>query len=85
LFHCVQHGKTFGEAFDIAISGIKGTILAALMGWLSYTICPDGYVEGHSLGFWIAIGAIVISIFYVCTVMLLNLNLALPSPILRAP
>ena len=55
------------------------------MGWLSYTICPDGYVEGHSLGFWIAIGAIVISIFYVCTVMLLNLNLALPSPILRAP
>eukprot|EP00438_Fugacium_kawagutii_P023323 Skav225535 [mRNA] locus=scaffold6394:3357:3926:+ [translate_table: standard] len=46
-------GKTFGEAFDIAISGIKGTILAALMGWLLYTICPQGY-EGHELGFWSA-------------------------------
>lgn len=64
----------FGEAFDIAISGIKETILAALMGWLLYTICPDGYVEGHSLGFRLAI---VISIFCVCAVMLLNLNLTL--------
>lgn len=66
-------GKTFGEAFDIAISGIKGTVLAALMGWLLYTICPQGY-EGHELGFW---SASLISILYVCVVMLLNLNLTL--------
>ena len=67
-------GKTFGEAFDIAISGIKGTVLAAVMGWLLYTICPDGHIEGYELGFWIAV---VISILYVCAVMLLNLNLTL--------
>lgn len=67
-------GKTFGEAFDIAVSGIKGTIFAAAMGWLLFTICPQGYVEGHEVDFWIAVS---ISIVYVCAVMLLKLNLTL--------
>ena len=44
-------GKTFGEAFDIAVSGIKGTIFAAAMGWLLYTICPQGYLKVMKLTF----------------------------------
>lgn len=68
-------GKTFGEAFDIAISGIKGSILAALMGWLLYTICPTGYLEGgREMDFWLGLS---VGVSYVFAVMLLNLNLTL--------
>ncbi|CAK9085814.1 Uncharacterized protein SCF082_LOCUS40629 [Durusdinium trenchii] len=66
--------RTFGEAFQAAISGIKGTALAALMGWLLYTICPRGYLEGNSIDFWLGTS---IGTSYVCAVMFLDLNLTM--------
>ena len=73
VFIVFNLGKTFGEAFDSAISGIKGTILAACMGWILYTISPSGYV-GNAVDFWLGI---TIGSCYVCVIMLLNLNLTL--------
>eukprot|EP00435_Cladocopium_sp_Y103_P045823 s452_g13.t1 len=86
VFIVFNLGKTFGEAFDswlptsavklrndIAISGIKGTVLAAFMGWIMYTISPGGYIN-DDMDFWLGV---VLGSVYVCVVMLLNLNLTL--------
>ena len=71
-------GKTFGETLTNATSGIKGTILAACMGWLLYTISPrdlacllqsgftasGGYTEGNDEVFWL--GVIIGAIYAAC-------------------
>ncbi|CAJ1459819.1 unnamed protein product [Effrenium voratum] len=70
-------GRTVGQALDIAISGIKGTVLAAAMGWMLYTISPSGYTTGETsdpLVFWLGLG---LGVIYVCLVMLLNFHLSL--------
>lgn len=56
-------GRTVGQALDIAISGIKGTVLAAAMGWMLYTISPSGYTSRETsdpLVFWLGLGLGVI-------------------------
>eukprot|EP00441_Pelagodinium_beii_P017411 CAMPEP_0197664710 /NCGR_PEP_ID=MMETSP1338-20131121/58799_1 /TAXON_ID=43686 ORGANISM="Pelagodinium beii, Strain RCC1491" /NCGR_SAMPLE_ID=MMETSP1338 /ASSEMBLY_ACC=CAM_ASM_000754 /LENGTH=801 /DNA_ID=CAMNT_0043243405 /DNA_START=254 /DNA_END=2659 /DNA_ORIENTATION=+ len=66
-------GRTFGEAFESAKSGARGTLFAALSVWLLYTVFPDGVgPDTPPYVFW---GGLAWGTLYVIVVMFLKLNL----------
>jgi len=65
-------GRTFGEAFENAKSGVRGNFAAAFTVWFLYTVFPDGVCkDSPDYVFWTGLA---IGILYVFLITFLNLN-----------
>lgn len=67
LFIIFNLGSTFGQAFNSCKSGLQGSLVAAILGWLMYTIFPEGVQHDHpdeAVAWWggVAVGAIFVSL-----------------------
>lgn len=77
LFIIFNLGSSFGQAFNSCRSGLQGSLMAAMLGWMMYTIFPDGVQESldnPELAFW---GGVVVGAIFVSLLICLKFSISL--------
>ncbi|CAE8643920.1 unnamed protein product, partial [Polarella glacialis] len=73
IFVVFNLSRTFGEALQNTMSGMRGVVIAALNGWLLFTIFPDGVTDDSPpYVFWTGI---LWGVLFVSAFLFLNFNI----------
>lgn len=75
MFIVFNLGVSFGQAFNSCKSGLQGTLVSSMMGWIMYTLYPGGY-EATSPEY-VFYGGVAAGIIYVSLVMSLRCGISL--------
>ncbi|CAE7486317.1 unnamed protein product, partial [Symbiodinium pilosum] len=75
MFIVLNLGISFGQAFNSCKSGLQGTLLSSMMGWLMYTLYPEGYLSSSPES--VFYGGVAVGVIYVSVVMSLRFGISL--------
>ncbi|CAE6923273.1 unnamed protein product [Symbiodinium natans] len=75
MFIVFNLGTSFGQAFNSCKSGLQGTLLSSMMGWLMYTLYPEGYQSTSPDS--VFYGGVLVGVLYVTVVMYLRFGISL--------